>query len=74
MAFNRGLSHLGGGLFIYRSTDDASAVTAPGYFTHVPMRRGDQLLRVTFDGNGNVVSTGQHVVTAVTPRFVATVQ
>jgi hypothetical protein len=60
------LKHIGGGLWIYRSTDDEAAVTAPGYFSHVPMRVGDQVLRVTFAAVGDGISSGSHVVTAVT--------
>jgi hypothetical protein len=67
MAFNRrGLAHVGAGLWHYRSTDSAAAVTAAGYFTHTPMRRGDHVLRVTLNGAGDVASTGMHVVTQVT--------
>lgn len=67
MAFNRrGLRKPGGGLWHYMSTDSEAAVTAPGYFTNVPFRVGHQVLRVTVDGNGNVVSSGLHVVTVVT--------
>jgi hypothetical protein len=72
MPFNRrGLVHVGAGFWIYRSTDNEAAVTAPGYFTHVPMKVGDQVLRVTF-GAGDDISSGAHVVTAVS-NFVATV-
>jgi hypothetical protein len=73
MPFNRkGLAHLGGGLWFYRSTDNAAAVTVPGYFAQVPMDVGNWVLRVTFDANGDVLDTGRHVVTAVTD-FDATV-
>jgi hypothetical protein len=63
-----GRQHLGGGLWFYRTTDDAAAVNAANYWgpSWPLMRVGDQVLRTTFDGAGAVVSTGTHVVTSAT--------
>lgn len=64
----RGLQHLGGGVWFYRTDDDAAAVNAANYWgpSWPLMRVGDQVLRTTFDGNGQVASTGMHVVTSAT--------
>jgi hypothetical protein len=63
-----GQQHLGGGLWFYRTTDDATAVNAANYWapSWPLMRVGDQVLRTTFDGAGAPVSTGTHVVISAT--------
>lgn len=69
----RGLTHLGGGLHRYRTTDDAATIDAPGYWTAgwPVLRRGDQVFRVTLNGAGQVASSGLHVITASTRTAVS---
>lgn len=64
----RELRSIGGGVHRYRTTDSAATVAAPGYWTGAwpALRRGDHVFVVTLDGQGQVVTSGRHIITTST--------